>query len=685
MAVPVTFLVGTYGARSADSLLDLVRGRAAALCDVIEVRLDYLPGAAARISEIVRASAKPVMATCRRAGEGGAFDRGEDARLDLLARAADAGAAWVDAEDDVPPERLAKLAGRGAKIVRSLHVPVLPERADEVVSRLLEAPADAAKLVALRAPPRDVVRLLDLVGRRGERLGAHVSNSPFSRWAGAAIGSLFTYASLRPGGLIPAPIPTVRTTVERMRFERLRRGAPLFVLVGADVDRSVSPDMLNRAFEGLGLRAVALRWSCDDPEPALDAVERFGWTGAAVTIPHKERVLELLRSRGARLAPEAEETGAVNLVLRDDDGLVGHNTDVRGILDAVRPFASVAPVAGRPALVLGAGGAARAAVRAAIRLGASEVVVHARRPDAAQRLTSLARDGEPRVRVAASAADAASAAPALVLQATPAGVAGGPPVFDFGSLPSRALVLEMLVAAGFTANEEAATLTGHRVARGFHMLLHQAREQARLVAGRPANYYGMRNAGTAHLNALATSVVLVGLRCTGKSETGARLARLLGRPFVDVDREVEALAGRSPGAMIAAGEEAAFRATEARAMAAAFARPGAVVATGGGAALHAELLRRAAALWPVVLLDARDDVLLARWAAAPRAPLTGLPTAAELARQRAERMPLYRETARTVVDASDATPDEAAETIADLADWEWRPARPSVSGPARSA
>jgi shikimate kinase len=238
----------------------------------------------------------------------------------------------------------------------------------------------------------------------------------------------------------------------------------------------------------------------------------------------------------------------------------------------------------------------------------------------------------------------------------------------------------MLVAAGFTANEESALAAKHRVARGFHMLLHQAREQARLIAGRAPNYYGMRNAGTAHLNSLAASVVLVGLRCTGKTETGSRLARLLGRPFIDVDREVEALAGRSPDAMIAAGDEAAFREFEARAMTSAFARPGAVVATGGGAALHPQILRNAAAL-----LDARDDVLLRRWTATPRAPLTDLAPAAELARQRAERMPVWRETARVTVDVSGVSPDEAAESIADLVDWDWRPARPSVSGSARPA
>jgi 3-dehydroquinate dehydratase type I len=672
----VTLLVGTYGARSVESLLGHLDSTAARACDLIELRLDFLPGAAERLAEILRASPRPAMATCRRAGEGGAFAEGERARIDLLARAADAGAAWVDVEDDVATADVARLAGRGAKIVRSLHVPALPERADEAVERLLRTPADAAKLVPLRGSAADVVRLLDLVARRGERLGAHVSDSPFSRYAGAAMGSAFTYASLAPGGLIPAPIPTVRTTVARNRFRRLAAGAPLFVLAGANVEGSVSPDMLNAAFEQLGLPHVALRWSCDDPAPVLDAIERFGWAGAAVTIPHKERVLDLLRRRGARLAPSAEETGAVNTVLRDDEGLVGHNTDVLGILDSVKPFAAVQPVAGSPALVLGAGGAARAAVRAAIALGASEVVVHARRPEEARRLASLRREGDPPVRAAATPADAAAAAPALVLQATPAGGTGGAPFFEFASLPRRALVQEMIVSPVFTENHRSALAAGHRVAVGFHMLLHQAREQVRLATGRAPDYYAMRDAGSAALHVAARKLLLVGLRCTGKTETGARVARLLSLPFVDIDREVEEATGRAPDEMIRAGDEALFREAEGDALRrVAFSRAACVVATGGGAALHAATLRSIAKLWPVVLLDAKDEVLLARWAATPRAPLTPLAPAAELARQRAERGPLYAEFAWLTVETSSRTEDEAAEAVATVADREW-------SGPA---
>jgi shikimate kinase len=229
----------------------------------------------------------------------------------------------------------------------------------------------------------------------------------------------------------------------------------------------------------------------------------------------------------------------------------------------------------------------------------------------------------------------------------------------------------MIVAPLRTANEEAALAAGHRTSAGVHMLLHQAREQVRLVCGRTGDYYAMRDAGAAALRDAMRIVVLVGLRCTGKTEAGRRLARLTGRDFLDTDAEVEARTGRSPDAMIRAGDEAAFRAAEADVLAECLGRPGAVVATGGGAALHADLLRSASVLWPIVLLDAPDDVLLARWAAEPRAPLSALALPDELLRQRAERMPLYVQLRRLEVDTSLLTPDEAAEHIAETDDEGW--------------
>src|SRR5512146_2178710 len=99
---------------------------------------------------------------------------------------------------------------------------------------------------------------------------------------------------------------------------------------------------------------------------------------------------------------------------------------------------------------------------------------------------------------------------------------------------------------------------------------------------------------------------------TGKSEVGRRLARVLGRPFVDIDGLVEADAGRSVAEIFAAEGEPAFRAREREAVARACAVPDAVVATGGGTLLDPENRRRLAAAGPIVCLAASPEDILRR-------------------------------------------------------------------------
>ena len=93
-------------------------------------------------------------------------------------------------------------------------------------------------------------------------------------------------------------------------------------------------------------------------------------------------------------------------------------------------------------------------------------------------------------------------------------------------------------------------------------------------------------------------------------------------------------------------------------------RPAAVLAPGGGAALHREEFAALAAGSVVVLLDAPDEVLLSRRAASPRVPLTGLAPAGELARQRRERMEVYRAAAALTVDVSVPDAEAVAEGVA---------------------
>ncbi len=658
--------VGTFGARSADELARVLATPEARLAGLVELRLDLVPDAERHVARLVAAAPAPVVATCRRAHEGGGFAGDERARLALLAAAAAAGAAWIDVEDDVAD--LPPLGG--ARLLRSVHLARLPEDLDARVARLLAPPAAAGKFVAWEGGPADALALLHCVARHAGRLAAHVVAQPATRTLSLLAGAPFAYAALRRGGRLGVALPTLRELAWRGVLGRARRGARAFVLLGASVEGSVSPALLNAAFAAADADVVALPWSCDDPEPVLDALAAFRWAGAAVTIPHKLPIAELLRARGARFGAEASATGAVNTVLATPDGLRAENTDVGGILDALAP--QVRALGGATGLVLGAGGAARAGVLAVRRLG-GRAVVHARRSAAAEELRAVGADA-----VAATPADALASAPRVVLDATPAGAPGGEPLLDAAALPAACVVLDMLVAPRPTALLAAAAAAGRATVAGVEMLAHQAARQAAHL-GVAADGHELALLGAALLRARARSIVLVGLRATGKSTVATRVAALLGRAAVDTDELVAARAGASPDELLRSGREGAFRELERGVLAELAGADELVIATGGGAALAGGAFHALAAGALTVLLDARDDVLLARLAAVPRAALSALAPADELARQRAERMDLLRAAARVVLDTSDAAPDETADDV--VAAYEREMPGPPSPGP----
>ncbi len=198
------------------------------------------------------------------------------------------------------------------------------------------------------------------------------------------------------------------------------------------------------------------------------------WRGCNVTAPLKTAILPHLD----RLDAAAEATGAVNLVVRDGGALVGRNSDVAGVLAALRNT----DLSGRRAVLIGAGGAAAAAAHALRRLGINELVVLARRPDAAARL------GAPET---FDRADRALDGASLVVNATPLGMTHAPAMP--GSLLSAlsqtaagAIALDMVYRPLLTPFLRAARDRGLVAHDGLHMLIGQARPAFNLFFGRPA-------------------------------------------------------------------------------------------------------------------------------------------------------------------------------------------------------
>lgn len=272
-------------------------------------------------------------------------------------------------------------------------------------------------------------------------------------------------------------------------------------VIGDPVEHSLSPLILNAAFQAAEIDWVytAFAVAPGDAAQALVAMRTLGLAGLSVTMPHKHAIAQAVdRCSGA-----AADLGAVNCVVWSADQLVGHSTDGAGLIDALRIDEGWDPARQRCA-VIGAGGAARAAVLALAQNGASEVLVINR---TAARATSAAALAGSVGRVAGP--DEIDEC-ALIVNATPIGMRASdapvpltdtPPHLPFA--PERVgpgqLVLDMVYAPLMTPTVAAAAARGARATNGIGMLVHQAAHAFTLWTGEPAPLDAMSAAVIAEL------------------------------------------------------------------------------------------------------------------------------------------------------------------------------------------
>jgi shikimate dehydrogenase len=209
-------------------------------------------------------------------------------------------------------------------------------------------------------------------------------------------------------------------------------------------------------------------------EKALRALPLLGFRGCNLTIPHKEQALRIVD----RVEPLARRIGAVNTIIIAADGsLEGSNTDAYGFTENLRDRAPGFEPHSGPAIVLGAGGAARAVVAALADMGVAEIRLVNRTPARAE---ALARDlASPAISITVhpwSEGMRVLTGGAVFVNATNLGMAGAPPLeFDIRGLPPEAVVADLVYVPLETPLLAAARRHGHRVVDGLGMLLHQGR------------------------------------------------------------------------------------------------------------------------------------------------------------------------------------------------------------------
>jgi len=206
-------------------------------------------------------------------------------------------------------------------------------------------------------------------------------------------------------------------------------------------------------------------------ERAARALPLLGFAGANVTVPHKEAALALADT----VEPLAKRIGAVNtLVVKADGSLEGRNTDAFGFIENLRQGAPGFDVKRGPAVVLGAGGSARAVVVALLDAGAPDVRLVNRTPGRAE---ELAASIEGRIALVEwEKRSVALEGAALLVNTTTLGMTGQPPLeIALDALPPSAIITDLVYAPLVTDLLAHATRRGNATVDGLGMLLHQAR------------------------------------------------------------------------------------------------------------------------------------------------------------------------------------------------------------------
>ena len=183
-------------------------------------------------------------------------------------------------------------------------------------------------------------------------------------------------------------------------------------------------------------------------------------------------------------------------------------------------------------------------------------------------------------------------------------------------------------------------------------------------AGAPAGSDGRGPQDPGARSQKSNSIVLIGMMGAGKTSIGRRLAECRGWEFLDSDKEIEAMTGRTVAEIWRADGEPAFRRLEAQVLADALASTTPrVIAAAGGTVLDENNRRLMQLHHPVVWLRARPDTLATRVASGAHRPLLEADPAGTLARLEAVRRPYYEELADVVVDVDDLTPEQVVACV----------------------
>jgi 3-dehydroquinate dehydratase/shikimate dehydrogenase len=459
----------------------------------IELRLDFLSKPVAALAEVKaflnRHHELTVLATCRRKQFGGRFTGSLNAELEVLQKAAEAGCHIVDLEiesaEQMSRPQMAKfraaLRAAGAALLISSHDFTRtrrPEGLAQSAQRIEAYEPEFVKVVTTARSLADNLSVLRMV--EDQSLRAHLvgiamgEEGLISRVLSPRAGAAFTFASGADGAETAPGQVSARTLLDLYRLEQLDQATRIFAVAGNPIAHSLSPIMHLTAFRRENVNAIMLPLKVKSLDDLLTVVRDLPLDGVAVTMPLKQEVLPHL----ANMDPLTAKIGACNTLRTGADGkLYGFNTDVAGV---VRPLERRIRLKDARILVLGAGGAARAAVFGLVEQGSDVYIVNRTH----EKAVALARKAKAHVLRQSALGKTRFDA---IINTTPCGMTGIKQQLPIKESELNAsLVFDMVYAPLETPLLKLAKARGLAVISGLEMFAQQGARQFEIWTGKPA-------------------------------------------------------------------------------------------------------------------------------------------------------------------------------------------------------
>jgi 3-dehydroquinate dehydratase/shikimate dehydrogenase len=371
---------------------------------------------------------------------------------------------------------LAKLRARAA-IVLSYHDFRATQKLDETLAKMAAHEADFYKIVGTATTLYDNVTMMKFLERHRDEhalVGLCMGEQGIiSRVLGARAGSVFTFGALTADEKTAPGQVTAQELQSVYRIDQVDAATKVYGVAGDPVSQSLSPAIMNAALRRENVNGVYLALHAKTLKDLLACIRDIPIHGLSITMPYKQAILSHLDNTD----PYTAKTGACNTVVRSADGkLYGFNTDTSGV---VRPLEQRITLTDAKILVLGAGGAARAAVFGLKDRGAQISILN-RSLAAAHK---LARSAKART---IKRADLKKLEFDVIINATPVGM-GNTKDSPLNADEIKAkIVFDMVYDPAETRLLQLAKARGCETIQGSEMFVHQAARQFEIWTGKPA-------------------------------------------------------------------------------------------------------------------------------------------------------------------------------------------------------